>query len=311
MAIKIRVDGEVVGRYQRTRNRIIFEEGVYHVIQRAPGEEVLFRESQDYQCFKFLMKRTVEKFGISIICYSLLPNHVHLLLQIHEKNLSVAMKHLFGSYALTFNKRYKRKGHVFYGPFRAMVCDSDHYLLAATIYIHLNAFKSGLCKSILKYRWHSLDRYLCESERDYLTQSNFVLSKINEDRTQACQEYEKMLQAAVGRPLKLGKTVLDIPKAVSACLAGAQSMSDRPALIKNAYGVISKRAKKELALLGRVAELQNSGYASDEIAEELCVSRSTYFRAVRRLKAANLLRSGTKPADLEQVTTQHRNDRVG
>lgn len=57
-------------------------------------------------------------------------------------------------YAVTFNKRYKRSGHLFQNRYKSVVCEEDPYLLELIRYIHLNPLRAGLVKDLKE-----LDRY--------------------------------------------------------------------------------------------------------------------------------------------------------
>ena len=85
-----------------------------------------------------LLKEISGKHALTVLSFCLMPNHVHLLLKTGEKNLDQAMRDLFSRYATWFNRKYERKGHLFGGPYRQAVCLDDAYLLAVSIYIHLN-----------------------------------------------------------------------------------------------------------------------------------------------------------------------------
>ena len=61
------------------RERIIYEGGVYHITQRAPGREVIFVEDSDYLYFLKLLKETNKKFNLTIFCFALLPNFSELV----------------------------------------------------------------------------------------------------------------------------------------------------------------------------------------------------------------------------------------
>ena len=173
--------------------KIIIEEGIYHITQRAPGREVLFLEENDYLRFLFLLKRVQKEFNLSVFCFSLLTNHLHILLKIKEKNLDKAMKELFQSYAQYFNKKYQRKGHVFCGVYRASFCDTDSYLLIASMYIHVNAYKAHLCSTPFLYRWHSLDVYI-KSIRSELINSKLILNLIGTNIGEAKKIYKKLIE---------------------------------------------------------------------------------------------------------------------
>lgn len=76
---------------------------------------------------------------IDLIAFCLMPNHFHLLLQQHNiDSVSQMLLKVSTTYAMYFNKRYKRVGYLFQGPYRAVNVDNDQYLLHLSRYIHLN-----------------------------------------------------------------------------------------------------------------------------------------------------------------------------
>ena len=70
--------------------------------------------------------------------------------------LSKVMRRLMTGYAVTFNKRHKRIGHLFQNRYKSIVCEEDPYLLELIRYIHLNPLRAGLIKGLKeldRYRW--------------------------------------------------------------------------------------------------------------------------------------------------------------
>ena len=66
------------------------------------------------------------------------------------------MRRLMTGYAVTFNRRHKRSGHLFQNRYKSIVCEEDPYLLELIRYIHLNPLRAGLVKDLReldKYRW--------------------------------------------------------------------------------------------------------------------------------------------------------------
>ncbi|MDY0301166.1 MAG: hypothetical protein RBQ99_06230 [Trichlorobacter sp.] len=55
---------------------------------------------------------------------------------------------LLTGYALAFNRRYKRSGHLFQNRYRSIVCEEESYLLELVRYIHLNPLRAGMVKSL-------------------------------------------------------------------------------------------------------------------------------------------------------------------
>jgi len=59
-------------------------------------------------------------------------------------------------YAVTFNIRHRRSGHLFQNRYKSVICEEDAYLLELTRYIHLNPLRARLVedlKSLDKYPW--------------------------------------------------------------------------------------------------------------------------------------------------------------
>ncbi|GAI89337.1 unnamed protein product, partial [marine sediment metagenome] len=59
-------------------------------------------------------------------------------------------------YAVTFNRRHKRSGHLFQNRYKSVVCEEDPYLLELIRYIHLNPLRASLVKDLKeldKYPW--------------------------------------------------------------------------------------------------------------------------------------------------------------
>ncbi|MBR2237065.1 MAG: transposase, partial [Prevotella sp.] len=59
--------------------------------------------------------------------FSLMPNHVHLLLREKEWHIGDIMKSIASSYVFCFNKKYGRIGHLFQDRFKSEPCDDMSY----------------------------------------------------------------------------------------------------------------------------------------------------------------------------------------
>jgi hypothetical protein len=55
---------------------------------------------------------------------------------------------LLTGYAVTFNRRHARSGHLFQNRYKSIVCEEDPYLLELLRYIHLNPLRAGLVKDL-------------------------------------------------------------------------------------------------------------------------------------------------------------------
>jgi len=84
----------------------------------------------------------------------LMPNHFHLLLRTGSVPISSVMRRLLTGYAGSFNRRYRRHGHLFQNRYKSILCQEDAYLLNLVRYIHLNPLRAHVVESI-----QSLDEY--------------------------------------------------------------------------------------------------------------------------------------------------------
>jgi len=76
---------------------------------------------------------------------------------------------------MMFNRKYERKGHLFGGPYRQAVCLDDGYLLAASLYIHMNPVRAGLVADPRDYRWSSVRLYHDRNAPQSFVKPSFIL----------------------------------------------------------------------------------------------------------------------------------------
>ncbi|MDO8618575.1 MAG: transposase [Candidatus Daviesbacteria bacterium] len=108
-----------------------------------------------------LFKPQVENKIIEIICYSLMPNHFHLLIrQLKDKGISIFMSQLLNSYTKYFNIKHQRVGPLFQGAFKAVLVETDEQLVHLSRYIHINPVVSGIAKNLDDYQWSSFSEYM-------------------------------------------------------------------------------------------------------------------------------------------------------
>jgi putative transposase len=127
-----------------------------HVMARGIERRQIFRSDKDRESFLDRLATILEETKTQCYAWSLVPNHFHLLLRTGLTPLSKVMRRLMTGYAVTFNKRYKRSGHLFQNRYKSIVCEEDPYLLELIRYIHLNPLRAKLVqdlKELDKYPW--------------------------------------------------------------------------------------------------------------------------------------------------------------
>jgi REP-associated tyrosine transposase len=127
------------------RSPRLFAPGLlYHVIARGNQRQPTFLDDADYRAYLHRLALYRERYGMRLHAYCLMPNHVHLLVRTADMPLAKFMQGLQQSYTLRFNRAYGKVGHLFQGRYRAIVCESEEYLLTLVRYIHLNPVRAGL-----------------------------------------------------------------------------------------------------------------------------------------------------------------------
>ena len=148
--------------------RVEYVDAVYHVTARGNERKAIYRDDADRQRYVETLDETVERFGVVIHAYCLMPNHYHLLLQTPRANLSAAAGWLQTTYSVRFNRRHGRTGHLFQGRFKAHLVEEDAYARELIKYIHLNPVRpKDKRKPVPPERRAELRRYRWSSHRAY------------------------------------------------------------------------------------------------------------------------------------------------
>lgn len=131
---------------------------VYHCMLRGINQQDIFFEDKDYLVFQNIIKKTKKVYLYQLYSYVLMPNHIHLEIKDENQKLSQIIHSIATSYAIYFNKKYERKGHLFENRFQSKNVESVYYILNLVRYIHQNPLKAGICK-MERYQWSSYFDY--------------------------------------------------------------------------------------------------------------------------------------------------------
>jgi len=114
----------------------------------------IFRDNKDRDNFVERLGDIIKDTATSCYAWSLLPNHVHLLLRTGDYPIATVMRRLLTGYAVSFNRRYGRHGQLFQNRYKSIICQEDSYLLELVRYIHLNPLRAKVVVDLKE-----LDRY--------------------------------------------------------------------------------------------------------------------------------------------------------
>ncbi len=129
---------------------------LHHVIVRGIEKRRIVDDEADRENFVERLGKLAGNTGTRIFAWALMPNHAHILLRSSEFGLSAFMRRLLTGYAIYYNRRHQRWGHLFQNRYKSIVCDEDAYFKELVRYIHLNPLRGNLVKNLSKlgrYRW--------------------------------------------------------------------------------------------------------------------------------------------------------------
>jgi putative transposase len=109
---------------------------VHHVTARSIAEEKIFKDSGDYATGIRILAELVAEGLLECHQFCFMPTHYHLFATFDD--VPKAIHKLNRRYAVAFNRRYKRRGHVFDSPYRRIAVESLHHYQYLPCYIALN-----------------------------------------------------------------------------------------------------------------------------------------------------------------------------
>jgi len=169
---------------------------LHHVMIRGLEGRDIFRNDEDRENFLSRLGQLVKKTGDRILAWSLMDNHVHLLLFSGPSGLSTLMRRLLTGYAGWFNRKQGRIGHLFQNRYKSIVCEEEPYLLELVRYIHLNPYRASTVKSLEEldyYRWSGHSALIGKGRNDW-QERDYVLGQFGKSQSKAIRAYRQFME---------------------------------------------------------------------------------------------------------------------
>ena len=177
--------------------RIEFPDALYHVTARGDRREDIFEDDHDRRAFLQTLAAVVEQFNWLCYAWCLMDNHYHLLIQTPDANLSKGMRQLNGVFTQTSNRRHHRVGHLFQGRFKAILVDSDAYLLELARYVVLNPVRARIVKKPGDWRWSSYRASIGQVPADSFLAIDGLLAQFAKRRSVAQARYTQFVSEGI------------------------------------------------------------------------------------------------------------------
>jgi putative transposase len=86
---------------------------LHHIIVRGIERQRIFSDDQDRDNFIERLADIVTETQTDCFAWALIPNHAHILLRTGQTPLATVMRRLLTGYAVSYNRRHRRHGHLF------------------------------------------------------------------------------------------------------------------------------------------------------------------------------------------------------
>jgi putative transposase len=131
-----------------------------HVVARCNNREFCFRTAEDFEVLLDHLHEMGRIYEVTIFAYTLMSNHIHLLLQSPAVDaLGRPLRWFMTQTAKTFHHLRGRRGHFWERRYRACLVEDDLYALAALRYLDRNPVRAGLVEDPATYAWSSCTIY--------------------------------------------------------------------------------------------------------------------------------------------------------
>jgi len=155
-------------------------------------------------------------------------------------------------YAVSYNRRHRRSGHLFQNRFKSILCQEDLYLKELVGYIHLNPLRARMVadlKELAKYPYGGHSVVLGKQKRDF-QDADYVLGLFGEKVAAARRSYGEYVRKRMG----LGQR----PELVGGGLLRSSG----------GWGVLKAMSKARIHLKGDERILGDSDFVKEVLAEQ-------------------------------------------
>ena len=148
--------------------RVVIPGVPHHVTQRGNNRQDVFFVADDYRVYLKLLRERSERFGLEVLGYCLMTNHIHLVAVPHGKSsLAKAVGRTHWAYTQYVNELHARVGHLWHNRFYLCPTDEKH-TVAALRYVECNPVRAKLVRMPWRYPWSSAATHVGGKDRSEL-----------------------------------------------------------------------------------------------------------------------------------------------
>jgi putative transposase len=145
--------------------RVVIAGVAHHVNQRGNNAQDVFFVDDDREVYLGLLRRQCGKYGLELLGYCLMTNHVHLVAKpFKEDSLAKAVGRTHFLHTQYINRLHGRRGHLWQNRFYSCALD-DRRFWTALRYVERNPVRARMVRRAWKYEWSSAAAHAGGGER--------------------------------------------------------------------------------------------------------------------------------------------------
>ena len=172
---------------------------LHHVIIRGIEKRNIVDDKYDRKNIIARMGELSLETETAIYAWSLMTNHMHILLKSGPYGLIRFMRRFLTGYAISYNNRHRRHGHLFQNRYKSIVCDEDAYFQELVRYIHLNPLRAEIVKNLPeldRFPWCGHSVIMGRKKREW-QDIEYVLSWFGNNRANAKKNYRRYVKEGI------------------------------------------------------------------------------------------------------------------
>jgi putative transposase len=174
--------------------RVQAPDTLYHVTGNATDRWHLFVDDVDRRYFLSVFAEVLKKYEWTCLSFALMGTHDHLMFRTKHANIAAGMQELNSRYAVAFNRRHVRLGHLFRARYGSAVVSEPGHLLWCIRYIARNPVEAGLCATPADWLWSSYPGLIGVGRRWPHVAEGEVLGLFGRDRAVAVEQLRDFVE---------------------------------------------------------------------------------------------------------------------
>jgi REP element-mobilizing transposase RayT len=170
----------------------------HHVTAHGVDMRPLYEDDQDRWRFIGILGDVTREVGWRCLGFCLMLTHYHLLLQEADVPLWRGMRLVNGRYAVAFNERHARAGHLFRGRYGDTLIEGDSHMLAAIRYVARNPVEAGACSRPEDWPWSTYAQLIGEQRGWSFVSTAWTLGLFAPERELAQQIVRRFVDQVPG-----------------------------------------------------------------------------------------------------------------